>query len=232
MKHPKHFSFDLWFTLIKSNPQFKKERALYFFRHFNAQRKSLAEVESVFRSVDLMCNAINERTGKNISSEEMYLMVVYQLNGTLTPFAATDFNGLYEEMERLFFNYAPSLFSAQTPEVLSRLKQLPGTTMNILSNTAFIKGAALKKVISGLGLSEYFDFQIYSDEAGASKPSSEIFRVLLNQVYRLRSEDGIALNEIMHVGDNPVADIEGARAAGIHAFQINTNDNLISNLLG
>ena len=48
MKTYKHYSFDLWLTLIKSNPTFKKERALFFHKHLNAAGKSLEENTPLF----------------------------------------------------------------------------------------------------------------------------------------------------------------------------------------
>ena len=59
----KHYSFDLWLTLIKSNPRFKQERTSYFYEKFNTKNKSIEEVALIFRQVDLMVNAINEKTG-------------------------------------------------------------------------------------------------------------------------------------------------------------------------
>ncbi|RYD21052.1 MAG: HAD family hydrolase, partial [Spirochaetia bacterium] len=72
MKKYKHYSFDLWMTLIRSNPAFKLERTRFFYQHFNCKEKTLEEVGLVFRQIDVMCNAINEKTGGNIHAEEMY----------------------------------------------------------------------------------------------------------------------------------------------------------------
>ncbi len=99
----KHFSFDLWFTLIKSNPSFKKERALIFFKEYNTKSKPLIEIESVFRRIDFMCNSINEKTGKNIDAEEMYSMVLYEINDGKDILESTDLKKLYLSLENLFF---------------------------------------------------------------------------------------------------------------------------------
>ena len=64
MSRFRHYSFDLWLTLIKSNPAYKPERAGIFYRDYNSLNKSLEEIAAIFRQVDLMCNAINEKTGK------------------------------------------------------------------------------------------------------------------------------------------------------------------------
>jgi putative hydrolase of the HAD superfamily len=230
MKQIKHFSFDLWFTLIKSNPAFKKERALYFYHHFNTLSKSIDEVETAFRQTDLMCNAVNEKTGKNIDAEEMYLMVIYMLNNSLEPFKKLDTAALYKEMEALILKYMPTIFNEQTYTCLDRIKQNGTATLNILSNTAFIRGETLRKINEELALSKYFDFQLYSDEAGVSKPNADMYRLLLQHINTLRANETIALDEIMHIGDNPVADIYGATSFGINAFQINSNGKLITNL--
>ena len=77
MQFYKHYSFDLWLTLIKSNPNFKKERALFFHKNFNSKKKNIEEIEKIFRQVDIICNSINEKTGKNIDADEMYLYRFY-----------------------------------------------------------------------------------------------------------------------------------------------------------
>jgi putative hydrolase of the HAD superfamily len=230
MKQIKHFSFDLWFTLIKSNPAFKKERALYFYHHFNTLGKNIEAVETAFRQTDLMCNAINEKTGNNIDAEEMYLMVIYMLNNGLELFEKLDTAALYKEMEVLILKYMPTVFNEQTYTCLDRIKQDGTVTLNILSNTAFIRGATLRKINDQLALSKYFDFQLYSDETGVSKPNAEMYSLLLQHITALRSNSNILLQEIMHIGDNPVADISGAESFGINAFQINSNGKLITNL--
>lgn len=227
----KHYSFDLWFTLIKSNPVFKAKRAKYFFEKFNHLNKSIEEVQQVFRQVDLMCNTINEKTGKNIDAEEMYLIVIYQLNDGFDMFNQLDLSELYLEMERLIFNYSPTIFSSETIKVLDSLSQQAGVSFNISSNTAFIKGQTLRVILQELKLAPYFNFQLYSDEIGYSKPNMAFYSCLLNQINLTRQADEIATHEIIHIGDNPIADIYGAKKMGIQTLHINTNEKTILNLL-
>jgi putative hydrolase of the HAD superfamily len=209
---------------------FKKERAVFFHKQYNSCHKSLEEVEAIFRQVDLMCNSINEKTGKNIDAEEMYLMVLYQLNGSLNNLDDINLNELYNEIEQIIFKYSPTVFNPQTHECLNRIYQTPDITMSLLSNTAFIKGCTLRKILDQLDLAKYFDFQIYSDEEGYSKPNRQIFQRFSEEVNLIRKDSAIGLHEIMHVGDNYMADILGAQAFGIQAFQINTNEKLINHL--
>ena len=110
MKRYKHYSFDLWLTLIKSNPEFKKQRALYFYKKYNTGNKPVGEVEAVFKRIDNLCNAVNEKTGKNIDAEEMYLMVISYLNDFEISFDNIDLIELYLEIEKIIFNYYIKLY--------------------------------------------------------------------------------------------------------------------------
>jgi putative hydrolase of the HAD superfamily len=226
----KHYSFDLWMTLIKSNPSFKKERANFFEKNFNYKNKSIEEIASIFRQVDEMCNSINEKTGGNIDAEEMYLMVINIINDYTNPFQNINVNELYNEMECLVFKYLPVVYSEQTKKVLTTLKESGENSLNVLSNTAFIKGRTLREVLKRIELDSYFDFQLYSDEEGMSKPNKELFQLMLRNVSQNRKEK-IDLKEIIHIGDNPKADIWGANLAGINSLLINSNNETIIRLL-
>ncbi|WP_158826744.1 HAD family hydrolase [Mucilaginibacter lacusdianchii] len=222
----KHYSFDLWLTLIKSNPLFKKHRSQFFHLNFNRRSISLEEVEHIFRQVDIMANTINERTGKNIDADEMYLMVISWMNNNQINLYDIDTDDLYLQMENLLFQYLPVVYCNNTAGVLSNLKA-QGVTTNILSNTGFIKGTTLREVLKQLDLYDYFNFQIYSDEVGMSKPNLAIFELMIDQAQKLTT---VEPSSIVHVGDNPKADIEGAQKAGINGILINSNQKSITSL--
>lgn len=231
MKTYKHYSFDLWLTLIKSNPTFKKERALFFHKHLNAAKKPLVEVELLFRKVDLMSNAINQKSGRNLDVEEMYLMIIYELNGSNSIFENLDMEWLLHEMEQLFFLYIPTIYHPETLSTLKSLKEIPNISMNILSNTGFIKGATLRIALEKIGIAHFFNFQLYSDEVNLSKPNVEFFSLMIEKIYEERKCDNLVLDDIIHIGDNIIADIHGANHLGINSFQINSNLNTIADLL-
>ena len=226
-----HYSFDLWLTLIKSNPYFKIERTKIFHRDFNPSGKSIDDVARAFRQVDLMCNAVNERTGKNIDADEMYLMVISTINDNQYPLADVNIDKLYADMETLLFYYLPVLYSPVTIEVLQHLKQKSDCSLSILSNTGFIKGQTLRKVMVKLGLADFFNFQIYSDEEGMSKPNRELFNLMVQKVKDCNEPKQIGLADIIHIGDNPAADIAGANDAGLNSLLINSNNLSILTLL-
>ncbi|MEH3114180.1 HAD family hydrolase [Pedobacter terrae] len=225
----KHYSFDLWLTLIKSNPAYKQERVQYFFRNFNGKHKSIEEIAIIFRQVDLMVNAINERAGKNVDADEMYLMIISMINDYDFNFGDVDLKMLDQDMEQIVFNYMPQLYCDDCLATLAKIKEWGNSSTNILSNTGFIKGKTLKKVIEHLGIGQYIDFQLYSDEVRMSKPNAGFFQLMLDRIDRAKHPE-LMLSDVIHVGDNPHADIRGAEAVGINSMLINSNKLSILNL--
>jgi putative hydrolase of the HAD superfamily len=231
MPYYQHYSFDLWLTLIKSNPDFKAERARYFHKHHNALHKSQEDVAKIFRQVDLMVNAVNEKSGKNIDADEMYLMVLNFIHDGNINLDDVDMDHLAAKMEELLFQYPPALYSGVTFSSLQHLKQNSGGTFSLLSNTGYITGKTLRKVLALHKLDDFFDFQLYSDEAGMSKPNKEFFNVMLTHIGIVNPGKSIPLAEIIHIGDNPKNDIAPATALGIDSLLINSNKKTILSLI-
>jgi putative hydrolase of the HAD superfamily len=230
MQFFKHYSFDLWLTLIKSNPTFKIERAKYFHSNYNFSGKSIEEVSVVFRNVDLMVNSINEKSGLNIDAEEMYLMVISILNDYMTDFKDIDVNELYLEMEALLLTHMPLIYCPDSLNTLYKLKELGDSTISLLSNTGFIKGVTLRKILQHLKIDQVMDFQLYSDEVRMSKPNPKFFQLMIDTI-DMEKHLSITPDEVIHIGDNPVADCRGANALGINSLLINSNHLRIIHLL-
>jgi len=215
----KHFSFDLWLTLIRSNPEFKKERIRHFTLNYNHKKKSEFEIKLVFETVDKMCNAINQKTGGNICSDEMYLMVLYLINEGNIEIQNFDLNSLKLEMEILFFKYPPIPIYESILNDLIELKNRTKASFSISSNTAFIDGKLLRILLNNIGFAPLFEFQIYSDEIGLSKPNLAFYLKMYAEAELLHNQ----LNkvQIAHIGDNIIADIKGAQSFGLKAIDIN-----------
>ena len=64
------------------------------------------------------------------------------------------------------------------------------------------------------GIAHLFEGHITAIAAGAAKPDTRIFT-------RLREEAGVDAQQVLHVGDDPHADVVGATQAGMHAVWIN-----------
>ena len=177
-----------------------------------------------------MVNAINEKTGKNIDAEEMYLMVISIINNYSTDFGDIDVDELYKEMDELVLKYLPEVYCPDSINVLRLIKESGSSTISLLSNTGFIKGKTLRKILNTLELDQFLDFQLYSDEVRLSKPNGQFFQLMLDTIDRNKHIE-LNLQDIIHIGDNPLADVKGAEKIGISSLLINSNHLTISHLL-
>lgn len=211
----KHLSFDLWLTLIKSNPEFKNKRNLLFKDFFEVDC-SIGKVTEVVRHYDVLCNNINEKTGLNIDTFEIYYLILNALNVKINDVGIEKLIAFYKETESLFMKFKPDLIYPKIQLIFEKIVEQE-KTISILSNTAFIKGDSLRKLMSHYELDNYFSFQIYSDETGFSKPNKEIFQLVYNGI---KSSQSIEKKEVLHIGDNKIADYNGAIEFGFNALLV------------
>lgn len=207
-----HFSFDLWLTLIKSHPEFKAKRVELFASFFNVD-KPIDEVAKAVKYYDDLCNTINEVTGGNIDTFEIYLMILGALNVDIKLLNKKKLNEFYVKSEELFLEYKPIIIFDDIHDFFDNIKN-QGKTINILSNTGFIKGKTMRKFLIHENLDQYIDFHIYSDEINCSKPNPLIFQ----EVQKNIKDQDLPLSQILHIGDNPVADYKGATDFGFSAY--------------
>ncbi|BCX48473.1 haloacid dehalogenase [Haloferula helveola] len=69
----------------------------------------------------------------------------------------------------------------------------------------------LHNILRDLKLAGHFEVIVTSADARARKPSPQIFRQALSRL-------GLDAHQVLHIGDSPGADLEGARASGIEGF--------------
>ena len=68
--------------------------------------------------------------------------------------------------------------------------------------------------LARIGIAHYFEHIVHARHAGALKPAEEIFRHLLDRA-------GLDARAVVHVGDDPLSDITGARRVGMQTAWIN-----------
>ncbi|WP_315821002.1 HAD family hydrolase [Paraflavitalea speifideaquila] len=219
LKETKHISFDLWLTLIRSHKDFKKEKAKLFCAYFNLHQVDPDTVVKVFRQTDLLVNRINETVGKNVDSLEMYMLALDKLGIDMSALRHGQLEEYYRQCEKLFFQYPAQPLNGEVIPILAALKDR-GFTISITSNTGYIKGRTLRKLMQNTGIAAYMDFQVYSDEVSASKPSPVIFEVMYKQATELHGGH-LSRRQVIHIGDNILTDVGGAKDFGINAFLIN-----------
>lgn len=228
----RHYSFDVWLTLIRSNPAFRLQRTDYFAQNFNPLDLPFDQVAERIREVDLTCTRINELVGKNIDSLELVLLMAQRLGADLNQLTSERLVRVQQDFSDLFHQYPPRLTDEDLPRVLTTLRSR-GHTFSLLSNTGLIQGASLRQYWEELGLGGVFAFQLYSDEVGLSKPNPAFYELLYQQARALGEyhNNPLYAAQIVHIGDNPVADEAGARAARLSTLLINPVQPGFSELL-
>ena len=107
------------------------------------------------------------------------------------------------------------------PEVFAILEFLqPQFRLAVISNF----DGRLRMILEQLGVSKYFSQIFLSSELGADKPNPLIYQ-------RALVAGSFAPEETLHVGDDPVRDWEGAKAAGLSVFQLMRPDNSLHDLV-
>ena len=88
-----------------------------------------------------------------------------------------------------------------------------GYTLALVSNTMRTPGATLRTLLERFRLLRCFAHTTFSDEVGIRKPDPEIFHLTLRAV-------GGEPAHAVHVGDDSILDVQGARAAGMRVVQV------------
>jgi len=196
-------SFDLWNTIFKNNPEYKKYLFSKVYPKYNIANKTSNEISTRFKLIEELIDFSNETSGNNIPSTSVMAMQLMFLSDEDKYFTANNLKYYSKDLTDSFLKYPPFLYDEHTYTVLNNLKN-DGHELYIISNTVLIQGQILKKVLKLHNIEHLFNECIFSDEVGISKPNSNIF-----------------LNVDYHVGDNPFAD----RTRNF--YQINTNSRNI-----
>jgi putative hydrolase of the HAD superfamily len=97
------------------------------------------------------------------------------------------------------------------PEVAAALQELRGRGLRLVVASNW--DCSLPEVLERVGLGRLVDAVVSSAEAGAAKPDPGLFEAALTAA-------GSEPREAVHVGDDPDADVAGARAAGLRAVLV------------
>jgi putative hydrolase of the HAD superfamily len=208
----RHISFDLWLTLIKSNPFFKRKRAELIADSFHPKKMNVDQIEMLIRQKDKMFDKYNENYEVKVQAKYMYLEVLRSIDSQSHDIDIDDALWLMQQSNELLMDYPPQLLNEQIPNVLHNLRS-ETECLNLGSNTGYIEGAILRRVLEKIGIYEFFTFCIFSDEIRTSKPSDQFFQSIFDKA-------NVPKSNILHIGDNLVTDYQGALNFGFKALLI------------
>ena len=214
----KHISFDVWGTILQSNPNNNINRAIYLKEYFQLDT-SLSDIQKVIKDNGKSINELQESTGIQVGRSEIFerLLIKFDLNLTEDNFLLVD-----SVFQQSFLDNPPELIEAGYANSIVSLSF--SHNLSILSNTVYVKGVNIQKVLDrylGEGL---FDFTLYSDELGYSKPHENVYHTLITQ-------SGVASTEIVHVGDSVLCDIDGPEMYGIKTSQVHSNGRSLTSVI-
>ncbi|CAN5666662.1 hypothetical protein BH11ARM2_BH11ARM2_00390 [soil metagenome] len=120
---------------------------------------------------------------------------------------------LREAAHRRLFGIHAETFVAY-PDAAPCLETLreSGMRLAVVSNW----DRTLHNALAHARLRGYFEFALASLEEGVEKPDPRVFAIALDRL-------GLAPEEVVHVGDHLVDDIQGAASAGIRAVHLDRN---------
>jgi putative hydrolase of the HAD superfamily len=194
----KHLSFDLWGTLIQSNPNFKKKK-LWIYYEALGRKVYFEKIEEELKSIEKLVDSLNEECPGHMGVKQGIGLVVNRL-GVKPERSLID--KIFNELMEAGTEYPP-IWLDDNIDIILRMCKTWGYTMNILSNTGFIEGAYLRERMRSIA-PRIFNFMIFSDEIRASKPSHTAFSAVWE---RANSDEKVVhMSEILHIGDNPYTD--------------------------
>ena len=92
-------------------------------------------------------------------------------------------------------------------EALQELSSKP-VKLGVISNTGNSSSRAYGRMFKAMGIDGFFEVVSLSNELAMAKPCPQIFHHTLDAL-------GVEPSRVLHVGDNPVADVAGAAAVGM-----------------
>lgn len=211
----KAISFDLWGTLIKSHPEFKKNRDTYFQSLWCPEDLHLFQVSERIKAVEKECDLIGEITGDTVSSHIQVAMILKTLGNDLKHYLPSYFHDIEKNLMELALQYPPQYYDSDTVPTLEWLKE-EGYTVVTASNTGLLSGITMRWVLNKIKLDKLVKAQVYSDVVRYSKPNINFFESV---------DKALGTKDYLHVGDNINAD-GGANKP----FIINTNGLTILDL--
>jgi len=212
-------TFDFWQTLAEDAPEnLAAQRRLRLEALHSALRWSGLEVDAdrVDEGYERSQGILEERFWNRHRDPGFAEQVALVLD-CVAPGAAARVTG--SRMDALLRGYADPVLRwppALCPGAADAVRTLAaqGLRLGVISNTGRTPGMVLRRYLEREGLLRHFQVVTFSDEVGLRKPEAEIFRRTLAKLGR---ELGLEPHEVAHIGDNPEADVEGARAVGMRA---------------
>jgi HAD superfamily hydrolase (TIGR01509 family) len=208
-------TFDLWETLIADESEFDVARGrmrcegIHRVLDGMGVKVPLGDIQRAYEESDPQLDVMWGRDENPTPTDQIELIFKSATNGKTS--LPQDSQGL-RMLEDAYVDpilVSPPKLKEDALSTLEGVRERVGR-LGLISNTGRSPGAALRKVMEKYGILGFFDATIFSDEAGSRKPNRSIFETAAKELH-------VGLSKMVHVGDNPEADVWGAKQAGMRA---------------
>lgn len=211
----KAVGFDLWETLITDTPELSRQQErlrltrmeeILTARGYDALG---TRIERAYRDLWQRCHELYWSEDRDIECRRQIEHFLEALE--LDP--ATFAGDALEELEKAYAMAAVEILPSVIPGAIDVLRELKsrGLRLGLISNTGRTPGYALREVLKRLGIAEYLEVMVFSNEHGVCKPQKSIFE-------ELRGCLRVHYTEMAFVGDNLYVDVLGAQRLGMRAI--------------
>lgn len=216
-KKIKAITFDLWDTVLIDDSDEPKRKASgrptkaaerrRLVHEFVNRHSSVSQeiVNAVYDTADAAFRSVWHEQHVTWTVTERLSIILKGLGQALPESEMEELVRLHEEME---LEFRPD-FVAGVHDAIKALHK--DYKLGVISDAIFSPGRALRALLEGEGLLEYFDVFVFSDEIRHSKPEPVVFQAALKGF-------GINPGELVHIGDREHNDIAGPQPLGAKAI--------------
>jgi len=220
MKRIDAVTFDLWDTLIQEAPggssrvaEARIERIANTLETFG-QPRTLEEIEGAYVETGGFLYRVWKES-KDVSVRDQVNFMLDSIERKLSSRLGAEAIAEIEETYSVsMLDHRPTLL----PGAKEALQGVQGmdVRMGLISNTGRTPGTVLRTIMSDLDILHCFSVTTFSNEILARKPAPAIFNASLEG---LKAHPEWAL----HIGDDPISDIDGAKDFGMRAVMIRSD---------
>ena len=207
-------TFDLWDTLIFDEPEQDEARGRLRYeglQHAMADggiQLSVADLKRAYEESALRFQEVWRKNDEVTIPEQVHLIIELAMGRSMTidpDFART--------LEKAYVEPILTIPPQLNDDALAVLEELTrrGYKLGLISNTGRSPGEALRRLLQTFGILKFFEATLFSNEVQRRKPDKTIF----DQAARLLHTES---HDMVHVGDDPEADIWGASQIGIRTI--------------
>jgi len=201
-RRPAGVSLDIWGTLLASDPDFKPARNRML-RAALAPAVPADVFDAAMRQADRDVDDRCIRDGIDIGFTGRVEATLRALELPIEPLADR-VPELYDAQQRLALAHPPRPLHVELPAAVAALP----VPVVLTSNTGMLPGELMRKLLVPAGFGGLPG--VFSNELGVAKPHPRMFQEACATL-------GVEAGDVLHVGDNPAADVAGAQAAGLRA---------------